>query len=308
MAKKDDRVSPANYLSLLGLAAIGVVIFFGSMIKSIDGSLTISIITAVAAVALLGGSLWWSIRAKSATDNPDKWRYVEWLAIAAYVVVAVFFAQPFIRFFYVLGEKGELQQQAKNEVEYVHRLHSTYDEQRKEGIARAKQMLIDFNQSGKVSYDSYITKVAPDPEWAETATEVTAIPIDSKVNELSARIDAWDLFDLPSMANDMDGLGESSLARMKEKIRQYGDENKLIPVIHGSAGGGQFRKTGLVEFDLPAAPESTFTASLRSADGFSVIGLVVYVLLNLLVLLNLWVTRRSNYVGPGSTRVGGSRL
>ncbi len=308
--KNKDRIAPANYIALFGLAAIGVIIFFGSMFSSADGKPTQSIITAVAAVVLLGGALFIGIKAKSADNNPDKWRYIEWLAIAAYIVIAVLFAQPFIRFFYVIGEKETLQREAKNELNYVYDLHRTYDEQRNEAISRANQMLIEFNSSGKSTYDRYLLAVAGDPEWAETAMEVTKIPVESKVNDLMTRVEQWDLFDIALMANDMDGIGESSLIDMKDKITLYGDENKLIPVIEGSAGGGQFRKVGLVEFALPDAPQSTFTQAIRNANGVSVLGIIVYVILNCLVLLNLLVTSRSNYVAPGSTsnNIGGTEL
>lgn len=308
--KNKDRISPANYISLFGLAAIGVIIFFGSMFSSTDGKPTQSIITAVAAVILLGGALFIGIKAKSADNNPDKWKYIEWLAIAAYIVVAVLFAQPFIRFFYVIGEKETLQNEAKNELNYIYDLHRSYDQQRNEAIARANQMLIEFRNSGKTSYDSYLIAVSGDPEWAETAMEVTKIPVDTKVNNLMSRVEQWDLFDIAMMANDMDGIGESSLIAMKDKITLYGDENKLIPVIEGSAGGGQFHKVGLVEFVLPDAPESTFTEAVRTANGVSILGIVVYVILNCLVLLNLLVTARSNYVAPGSMSdtIGGTEL
>lgn len=308
--KNKDRVAPANYIALFGLAAIGVIIFFGSMFTASDGKPTMSIITAVAAVVLLGGALLIGIKAKSAENNPDKWKYIEWLAVAAYIVIAVLFAPPFIRFFYVVGEKETLQSEAKNELNYVYDLHRTYDNQRNEAITHANQILIDYRNSGSRSYDNYILAVAGDPEWAETAMDVTRIPVDSKVNDLMTRVEQWDLFDIAKMANDMDGIGETSLINMKDKITLYGDENKLIPVLQGTAGGGQFRKIGLVEFSLPDAPESTFTRAIRNANGVSVLGIIVYVILNFLVLLNLLVTSRSNYVAPGATseHIGGSAL
>lgn len=310
MANKKDRISIANYLAVLGLATIGVIIFFGSMFSSEDGKPTVGIIVAVIAVALLGGLLIGAIKAKSAENDPGKWKYVEWLCIVAYVVVAFLFMGPFVKFFYISGEKEALQEMAKDELNYVARLHHEYDEQRKEAIGQANQMLIEFNRSGRDSYDSYLQSIAKDPEWAETTTEVTAIPVDSKVTDMEKRVAQWDLFDIAGMAKDMDGIGESSYIRLNSKIKQYGDENKLIPVINGSGGGGQFKINGLVEFDLPEPPKSTFTEAVRTADGFSALGGILYVVLNLLVLLNVWTTRRSNYVDPGSTsgNVGGTAL
>lgn len=310
MAKGNDKISKANYLAVFGLAAIGVVIFFGSMFDSADGRPTQSIITAVAAVVLLGGALFLGIKAKSADNNPDKWRYIEWLAVAAYVVIAVLFAPPFIRFFYVAGEKEALQQEAKNELNYVYNLHRAYDEQRSEAITRANQMLIECKDSKRQIQDDYIKTVAEDPEWAETALEVTAIPVEPKVKDLEIRVEQWDLFDIAKMANDMDSLGEMSLVRMKDNITRYGEENMLIPVIKGTAGGGEFKKIGLVEFTLPEAPKSAFTEAVRTANGVSVLGIIVYVLLNCLVLLNLLVTSRSNYVAPGASSgdIGGTAL
>lgn len=310
MANNKDKVSIANYLAVFGLAAIGVIIFFGSMFNSTDGKPTVSIIVAVVAVILLAGTLLGAIKAKSAENDPGKWKYVEWLCIVAYIVVAVLFMGPFVRFFYVSGEKETLQEKAREELNYITQLHREYDEQRMEAISQANQMLIEFNNSGKNSYDTYLWKIARDPEWAETATEVTAISVDSRVTDLEQRVNQWDLFDIARLANDMNGIGEEAYTRMKKKIEQYGEDNNLIPLIKGSAGGGQFSKVGLVKFDLTEPPQSAFTKAVRSADGFSVLGIVIYIILNIIVLLNVWVTRRSNYVAPGvgSATIGGRPL
>lgn len=307
--KGEDKVSIANYLAIFGLATIGVITFFGSMFDSKDGKPTEAIIIAVLAVFLLGGTLMGAIKAKSAENDPGKWKFVEWLCIVAYLVIVFLFMTPFVRFFYVAGEKEKLQEMAKEEIGYVTNLHNDYDTQRREAISQANQMLIEFNGSGKRSYDTHLQNIAKDHDWETTTLEMTDVPVSTKVTNLETRIHQWDLFDISKMAYDMDGLEEESYNRLKEKIKEYGEENKLIPVISGSAYGGEFKIVGLADFNLPEPQKSNFTSAVRTDDGFSVLGFSIYVVLNLIILLSVWVTRRSNYVEPRRNNdVGGTAL
>lgn len=72
-----------------------------------------------------------SIKAKGAENDVKSWRYVEWTCLLVYVVVAILFAAPFQRFFYVVSQKENLQEKARNEVKAIKTLYQNYEHQQK---------------------------------------------------------------------------------------------------------------------------------------------------------------------------------
>lgn len=120
MTKKDNgNISIANIIALIGLAGIGVITFLGILLHSSDGTPGGAIIGAITLLAGLCFLLVMSIKAKSAKDNPDKWRYVEWGCLILYIIVAGYFASPFQRFFYIITEKPAMQAMARQEVSAI---------------------------------------------------------------------------------------------------------------------------------------------------------------------------------------------
>lgn len=301
--KKKGSVSIANILALAGLAGIGVISFFGILLHSADGKPGGAIIGAVALVSVLAFLLFLSIKAKSAEDNRDKWKYVEWGCLIIYIVVAVFFAKPFQRFFFIIGEKDTLQTQARQEVNAVKQMYQLYDKQQKKFLDNAVQQMQNYVASGQKAYVNneladYVDGVGHNIDgWAAKASAIVKLPKDKQLLDIEEKIDVWNLMQLSSIAADLQQKEVDAWKSVENKIEKYGEQNKLIPVIAG--GGGQpYRLDGLAKFDLGSAPQAKFSAALASADGNTVGGWVVYVILNLLVLFNYVVASRSSYVGP----------
>ena len=320
MSKKDNsKVTIANYLALIGLAGVGVVTFFGSWFHSSNGSQSGAIIGAVALVAGLSILLFLSIKAKSAEDDVDKWRYVEWACLAAFVAVAIIFSKPFLRFFYVVSEKQELQELAKSEVESINNLYTAFNKQcvKKVGIAHDGMDNYDKSRQSDVSLNLYIEEHVKDKDkWQETALEV--INSDTMfLNEMKTiknRVDEWRLQDLPSLATDLENKCNSVTDEIKERIEDWKNNSHIIPKIVGNGKEEDpYRMDGYCSFedyDLPAAPEALFAKKLNEANGSSVLGWVVYVAVLLLVLLNYFLTERSMIVKPkrGGETLGGTDL
>lgn len=315
--KKDSRITPANILAMLGLAAIGVITFFGTLIGSTDGSPTFAIIWSVVVVTVLSFFLILGIKAKSAEDNPDKWKYIEWTSIVAYIVFAVLFSGSFMRFFYMVDQKEELQKQARSELKAIKDMYSSYNSQRDDFIEDVGEQLHNFNYryaAGKGDgYNSDIAAMASDVDgWMEKARVYTSLPEEetNRPGKLEGRINGWNLMDISSMANDLEKLDTDARLKVEARISKYGSENNLIPVISGGIDGTPFAIAGLAKFELAESPEAKFTKAVREANGSTGLGWTVYILLNALVLLNILVTSRSNYVGPGSngSNPGGMEL
>ena len=302
---KDSRITPANILAMLGLAGIGVITFFGALIHSTDGKPTFAIIWAVVVVAVLGGLLILGIKAKSAEDNPDKWKYVEWSSIVLYIVFAFLFSSAFLRFFYMLDQKEDLQKQARSELAEIKNMRSSYDQQRKTFITQAAEQLENYNiryaSVAGEGYNSDIAALSSDVDaWREKVLAATALPADNRISDIESRVNGWNLMGIASIATDLEKLDTDAWLKVESHISQYGTKNGFIPVIAGGIDGTPFAITGLATFDLGDSPRAVFTERVRNASGSTTLGWIVYILLNALVMLNILVTSRTGYVGPGS--------
>ena len=313
--EKKGKITIANILALIGLAGIGVVTFFGIQLHSSDGTPGAAIIGAIALVAGLGFLLMMSIKAKKADNHPDKWRYVEWVCLALYVVVAGLFATPFQRFFYMTTEKSDLQAMAREEVQAIQEMYQRYEHQQKKYLTDAVEQLKNYNDSKQISmtYNNelaeYVKGVGTNVDsWESKAASVVGLKPDAELKEISNEIEVWNIMNLSSLALRLERKDKDAWTSMETKIREFGEKNKLIPVI-GGGGVQPYYFDGYAKFDLGTPPQPKFAQALRASNGYTVLGWIVYVVLNLLVLLNYLSTSRSSYVGPRRRgKIGGLPL
>ena len=236
--------------------------------------------------------LFMSIKAKSAEDNPDKWRYVEWAALIAYVVVAIFVAKPFLRFFYVVSEKSAMQAQAQSEVDAIKSLYASYDQQSNQALAIALEQFQNYANSpqGRDASDNgladYVEKVMPlDSGWISKAVTITSVSNDPQLLEIEEKIETWNYMQLASLAAELEEKDGSTWTRLSDKITENREQYNLIPIVSGGSGT-PYRLDGYVEYELGEAPQPLFAKMLREADGSTPLGWILYVVLHLLVLLN----------------------
>lgn len=313
--KNSGNVSIANIIALIGLAGLGVVTFFGILLHSSDGKPAGAILGALSLVAVLGFLLFMGIRAKGAQDNPDKWRYVEWACLVIYVVVAALFAGPFQRFFYIVSEKDTLQAEARQEIRTIKTLYQEYDHQQKKFLDDAVEQIQNYIASGqqnniKDELADYVNGIKNDVNgWAKKAETIVKLPKDQQLIDIEDKIEGWNFMQLASIASDLEEKDSEAWTSLEAKILKYQEQNKLIPVI-GGGGGQPYKLDGYAKFDLGESPNPGFAQMLRSSDGNTVLGWIIYVVLNLLVLLNYFVAPRTGFVGPrnSDTPTGGLDL
>lgn len=308
---KEGKISIANILALAGLAALGVLTFFGSLMQSSDGKPGGAIIWAVVVVAVLGFLLFMSIKAKSADNNPDKWRFVEWGSIALYIICALLFSSSFQKFFYIMSEKSSMQSQARSEIKAIKTMHQEYEYQQKKAIVDATEQINNYLASGQNYHDEladYVQSIGSDINgWAAKAEAVTSLGKDQKLSDIESRVEDWGFMDLAALAVELEEYDSKAWSDLEDKIRDYGSDNKLIPVIDGG-GVTPYRLNGYAKFDLGKSPEAVFSKMMRENSGNTAVGWIVYVILNLLILLNYLVASRSNYVGPTVRKGSGGGL
>ena len=301
--KKNGNISIANIIAIIGLAGLGVITFFGILLHSSDGKPANAIIGAIALILGLGFLLFMSIKAKSAEDNPDKWRYVEWGCLAVYVVVAILFATPFQRFFYIFSEKDIIQSQARQEIIAIKKLYQEYDHQQKKFLNEATEQIQNYIASGqqKIIKDdlyTYIEGIGSNIDgWVAKASAIVKFSGDKELTDIENKIEEWNIMQLSSIALDLEKKDSEAWEMLETKIRKYGDQNKLIPVISGG-GGHPYKLDGYAKFNLGEKPKPLFAQMLRYSDGNTALGWILYIILNLLILLNYVVAPRTGFVGP----------
>lgn len=308
--EKKGRITIANLIALTGLASLGVVTFFGILLHSSDGKPGIAILGALAFIGVLGFLLFMSIRAKGAENDVKNWRYVEWMCLLAYVVVAIFFATPFQRFFYVVSQKETLQDKARNEVKAIKTLYQNYEHQQKKFLTEAVEQLQNYLASGqqrmiKDDLAEYVEGIGSDINaWAAKASKIVALPKDDQLLEIESRVEHWNFMQVASLAVDLEDKENSVWTSIQKKILKYQENNRLIPVI-GGGGPHLYRLDGYAKFDLGTKPDGVFARELRRAEGNTTLGWLLYGVLNAMILLNYLVASRSSYVGPRANRQTG---
>lgn len=301
--KKSGNISIANIIALVGLAGIGVVTFFGILLHSSDGKPAGAIFGAAALTSGLGFLLFMSIKAKGAEDSPDKWRYVEWVCLGLYIVVALLFSEPFQRFFYILGEKDAMQVQARQEIKTIKSMYQAYEYQRKKFVNDAAEQLQNYNASGqqKTIRDdlaAYAKGIGTNIDsWAGNAEKLTKLTPDTQLKNIEDKIEGWSIMQLSMIANELETKDTEAWIMVEKKIKHFEEQNKLIPIVSGG-GIRPYKLDGYAQFELGEKPKPKFAQMLRNADGSTAIGWIIYIALNILVLLNYAVAARTDFVGP----------
>lgn len=319
MSEKKNGISIANILAMLGLAGLGVLSFFGLFFQSPDGNLSKPVLLAAGIVAAFAILLIIMVRAKGANDNPDKWRFVEWGALAIYLVLAWFAAKPALHFFYVVSEKENLQQMAREDVDAMDNLYATYNKQKKEAVDLAVEQFENYLQhpqyidhkpvaeNDKSDYLYYFAKkyfggnTDEIERWIDDNDSLLEDMKDSRTKELRGSIAKWDLMKLPLLSLDLSKAKDAAWKRVEDRIATN-QTYELIPVVNGGASvvtgeDKPFEWGGLATFNLPEKQPSSFADSLKNGKP-TALGWVIYIVLHLLILLDYLLARRSSFVGP----------
>lgn len=295
-----NRISPANIIAIVALAGIGVMSFFGNLF--ITGNPGRAIIGAAVLAIGLALLLFTCIHAKTAEDNFDKWRVVEYICLAVYLCVAIVFREPFQQFFHVVTHKTALQEQAQMEIKSIQTMCDNYKKESEKQLTYAKQQLESYSKSGQYDSDnnsdpinSYINKhkISNFNNWEEEVKKKVIAYKHDDVDRLKQKVYTWNIMDLSSLAIEFETKAIGTWNKLHDKIKANKSLD-LIPIISGG-GSSKYVYEGLVEdYKLGEKPQPSEFIKMfhKSEQGFN-IGWIVYILLNLLALANYILVRRS---------------
>ena len=299
----NSRITPANYIALLALALLALFTFFGWMYGSENGEAGLAIIMTIFEVVVLGALLVLAIKAKSATSHFGMWRIVEWGSIALYVVVAILFASPLLKYFYVMSEKDSLKNTAINEIAAVDSLYSNYQHAMETATKQAVEQITNYVNSRSSSYtmETYIDSMAITrsdvASWGNQVRETWQLKPDSTLSQMRRQVMSWGFFDMgiAQVGKRIESKSEETIERLNKKVKSN-IEARVVPIIRYN--GSQYVTDSFIEptFEVPST--GAFHKALRDGNGTTVFGWVMFILLHLLILLNYLVTQGRTIVGP----------
>ena len=306
MAKNKNRVSPANIVAVIAVAALGVITFFGALFQSEDGSISSAVIKAAVFTFGIGLLLVFCIVTKTVESEFKKWRVIEYICLAAYIAVAVAFYKPFLQFFHVVQHKEELQNQALDEISEINDMCENFNIHAEDDMSKAAQGIKNYTDSRQAKSEvdgglaEYVKSQLDDKniedynDWEEDSYNLHVRFNQESLDDLRQRIELWNYMDLSAIAFDMSNKAVRTWDDLDDHIVEIGDEYKLVPVI--SYVDHLYRYDGLVDYSdvIGSRPESSkFTQRFREPiSGFN-IGIIIYVVLHLLALMNYFLVRRS---------------
>ena len=305
--KSNDRISPANIIALIGIAGIGVISGIGALLNTADGNPIWPIIWTIITLVVFGGLLMLALKAKAEDSHRELWTYVMWGAISIYIIAAILMCNPFMKFFYIVSEKDNLQAQAKSEIANIESLFNRYEEQRKTFLSNAVTQFTAYKMNGSNGNQElqtyYRERVGSDVRtWMEDialpATNINNLKMEEEWSNIKTGINQWNYLKLTQVSIELNRLQEQTWKNLNKTILEFGEEQALIPVVSGGQGT-QYRLDGIAKFDLGEVPVSKFAEQIKQdKDIITATGLIAYILLNILVLFNILVAPSSYTVGP----------
>lgn len=310
---KSEKISIANIISVVGLAALAFLSYLGCSFKWPDQNVGITILLALCPTAVAAFFLWMMTHAKGVENNFRGWMIVEIVSGLAFLGTAVWGGSWMMPFFVVNQRAEELQDAANadfNAMEQVidrfvdgqtEKLNimitgmqnaledGGYDEQVRKLIDTAKGMSGSFTtwiEYQKESIDSI--KYNNDDMYRSIWLE--------EISEMRSEVNGWKLFVIPDIAEKMIRLAGTAESTAQDQsicgiLNSISRNSALcrIEAVTNDYGRKVYRVAGFdaETYDL----KLTFPGEL--AGGFSLGGFAVIVLVYILILFNYIFAYRS---------------
>lgn len=296
----NNRISPANIIAIISVAALGVLTYLGaSFLPEKYGN---PIIWAALFTFGIGLLLVFCIATKTVESEFKKWRPIEYICLAAYLVVAVTCYKPFLQFFHVTQQKKSLQTMALAEIDSIKSFCNRYNIPADTAVTYAASQMRGYNNNGQFDplndnglskyLKKHVAKVDGEYGWEENTKKKVNFPT-KNLDSLRMKVDQWNPLEISSVAAQLDSLAPKVWDSLNQHIQKT-ETDSLIPVISGGGSNGLYKYDGFPNFNIGPKPKpSVFTKKFRQpVSGFNV-GIIVYILLHLLALMNYILIRRS---------------
>lgn len=323
-ANSTSYISVANLIAVVGLVFLAVFSFIGHSYKS-GGEFGWDVISAFGITGLTAFVLWFLIKAKNAENRLEMWRIVEYVLLAAYVliVIPVTIWGGIMHFFVVNDKKEEIKNLVSADFQKIDKLLTDYKEFESNAISNTTTGLKnasyrittcdpsvkDFFQKKGISqtiegvetYDKNMRRMLIGGDFEEFEKNY-----ESTKNDAISAAKSWSVMRIPATAATIE-----EIAKQMEQELSSRSKSEDLPTIANMGGTYKKGDNQVKEFKVEGGVESfKFKKALQDADGFSATAILIVLLIHVLIILNYMVARRTHTVKVGKYRAsdGGIRL
>ncbi len=325
MSKQNsNKITVANIVSILGLVAMAVLVYLGYSFSNAEagGNIGTNILIASACIIITGGLLVVLIHAKGVENNFKGWLIVEIIALCLFIGASFYPSSQIMHYFVIQNQKEDLMELAKEDIENIKGQVELFKSQ------EAARLGINYDgikhALGHNKYDetvktfleaASISSLGSAEEWKGLkAQEINHIELDgrtyddeinSTIRELTSIIDNWTLFEIPQAAYRIKTESEN-ISRYLSQI----SENLGFKTIESTTNEkGQLIYTANESDSNSYEICHSFPEEFEEANGFSIIGLLMVILINLVILFNYLVAYRSRKARKNAkVNIGGTPL
>lgn len=329
MAKKNNGISIANIVAILGLVIFLVLSYLGQSYMS-GGSMIWDILKSSGYTAVAAFLIWFLIKAKGAENDLKKWKILEYLVLVIYILYAVVSIQysGVIHFFNVNDKKEQVKEFAREDIANVNKMYDEYEKFEYEKLDDIVAHLSNMDM-----YNNYIPNDLQNFIEDKTITigDMSSIntyrdDIKKKIDEykdykkisdaefktILSQINSWSVLNIPATSQKIEKLSKEIAKRLTENSNNVSD---YLPVIMVDDNGYYIDGSHKIEFsseDLNLQYKKAISepVKLTEFENLSIIGFLSIIGIHLLILFNYIVAYRTKTlpVGRKMNKDGGITL
>ena len=301
--KNNGKVTIANFIAIAGFVVLTIFYFLGKLYLE-KGAWVKTILLTLAFLCLSSGVLFFLIKVKGVENDFKKWRIVEYVLFAGYIVVAASFSLGFVHFFSI-GSTDALKETGKRDIKSIENMFSSYEGFETYAISTTRYGLMNTlgaSLSDELKEFMSEKKILANMQSISDFCEIQDSILLGKTyrnfkNQVMPQlenyemvIDQWNTFGIAFKFNDIRELS-CTVAETLEKFS--GSSKVFLPQIERRNGVMTIVKENQrKEFPVPTM---ALPYSLGDFKG-SIIGWILYVICHLCVLMNYFVAYRSDVI------------
>ena len=313
---KSGKITIANIVAMVGIVLLMVFSFIGFSFKS-GGEMGISLLKTFGVTAFTALLLWLLIKAKGAENNLKKWKIAEISILVTYLAftIATSINGGIMYLFVVNGNKQNIKELAKADLEKIDNLFAAYEEFETAAIANTRQGLTNATQPHQRVAEplrSYLNRNRISAGYVSMHIDnQQSLVLGSIYEEMKRQyavkrelietcVDDWNTFLIPFEANKIVELAKESEENLTN-LSQVADLK--LPVIVLDTESKKYvmeSENQSSEFHIEGGIESLkFRQALTENEGYSIAAIIVTVLLHFLILFNYIVAYRTKTISVG---------
>lgn len=301
--KNNGKVTIANFIAIAGFVVLTIFYFLGKLYLE-KGAWVKTILLTLAFLCLSSGVLFFLIKVKGVENDFKKWRIVEYVLFAGYIVVAASFSLGFVHFFSI-GSTDALKETGKRDIKSIENMFSIYERFETDAISTTRYGLMNTLGASLsdelkefMSEKKILANMQSISDFCEIQDSILLgktyrnfkNQVMSGLEDYETVIDQWNTFGIAFYFNDIQELS----CTVAETLGKFSGSSKVfLPQIERRNGVMTIVKENQrKEFPVPTM---ALPYSLGDFKG-SIIGWILYVICHLCVLMNYFVAYRSDVI------------